>query len=154
MPLVLYSPAFADGERIPEKYTRGDENLSPPLRWSGAPEGTRSFVLIVEDPDAPGGTFYHWAVFNMPADRDHLPESVETGPGGAGLRRGQNDFGNAHYDGPEPPPGSGLHHYHFRLAALSVPNLTIPAQAGIAPIWREARKHLLDQAELVGVYGN
>lgn len=124
--------------------------MSPPLRWSGAPDGTRSFVLVMDDPDAPGGTFHHWAVFNLPADRDQLPESVETGPDGPKLRRGQNDFGNAYYDGPEPPPGSGVHHYHFRLAALDVPNLSVPAQAGIAQIWREARKHLLDEAELVG----
>ncbi|MCT7377004.1 YbhB/YbcL family Raf kinase inhibitor-like protein [Chelativorans salis] len=152
MPLNLISPAFADGERIPEKYTRDGANLSPPLKWSGAPEGTKSFVLAVEDPDAPNGTFCHWGLFNIPADQDQLPESVETGPEKARLRIAGNDFGNTHYDGPEPPKGHGTHHYHFRLAALDVPDINLPSQVGVADLWKEASKHKLDEAEIVGIY--
>jgi len=152
MPLTLTSPAFADGERIPLKYTRDGENLAPPLRWSGVPDRTRSLVLVMEDPDAPNGTFRHWAVFNIPSDHDQLPESMETGPDAGRVRYGRNDFGNARYDGPEPPRGHGVHHYHFRLAALDVPSLSVPAQAGVAQIWQDARKHMLEQAELVGTY--
>ena len=150
--LTLTSPAFAEGERIPLKYTRDGDNLSPPLRWTGVPEGTRSFVLIMEDPDAPGGTFRHWAAYNIPPDRRSLPESVETQPEGNALRYAANDFGNERYDGPEPPRGHGVHHYHFRLAALDVPSLSVPAQAGADLLWREARKHVLETAELVGTY--
>ena len=147
MPLTLSSPAFSDGERIPDKYTREGKNASPPLRWSGAPEGTKSFVLIVDDPDAPSGTFHHWGLFNMPAGRDQLPESVETG---GTLRQARNDFGNTHYDGPQPPPGTGTHHYRFRLGALDVPSLSVPPQSGIERTWEEARKHMLEETQLVG----
>src|SRR5687767_2275713 len=121
MALTLRTPAFADGKKIPVKYTRDGDNLSPPLAWTGAASGTKSFALIVEDPDAPRGTFYHWAVFNIPADRDGLPEGFGNKPVGAGIKAGVNDFGNVGYDGPEPPHGHGVHHYHFRLAALDVP---------------------------------
>lgn len=152
MPLTLTSPAFADGDRIPEKFTRDGENISPSLKWTGAPEGTRSFVLIVEDPDAPSGTFRHWGLFNIPPDRDALPESVETGPDKATLRICENDFGNGYYDGPEPPKGHGPHRYHFRLAALDVPDINLPSSAGIAELWREAEKHKLDEASLTGIY--
>lgn len=152
MPLTLTSPAFAGGEKIPTKYTRDGDNLSPPLKWSGAPPGTSSFVLVVEDPDAPSGTFRHWAAFNIPADRSALPESVETGPQAKVARYGRNDFGHARYDGPEPPRGHGLHHYFFRLAALDVPSIAVPAKAGVDEIWKEAAKHKLAEAELVGTY--
>lgn len=151
MPLTLMSPAFADGETIPVKYTRDDENLMPPLKWTGTPEGTASFVLLVEDPDAPSGTFRHLAVYNIPADRSGLPESVDTGPERS-LRFALNDFGNERYDGPEPPKGHGPHHYHFRLAALDVPSLSLPADMGAADIWRQAAKHAIEEAELVGIY--
>lgn len=152
MPLILSSSAFADGDVIPQRYTRDGENVSPPLRWSGVPDGARSLVLVMEDPDAPRGTFGHWAVFNIDPDVDRLPEAEGAKPGPDALRQGQNDFGNAYYDGPEPPRGHGVHHYHFRLAALDVPSLEVPAQIGVGEIWEEARKHALEEAELVGTY--
>ena len=151
MPLTLTSSAFAEGQAIPVKYTRDGENLSPPLKWTGAPDDTKSFILIVEDPDAPSGTFRHWAIYNIPADRNELPESVDTGPDHA-MRYGKNDFGNARYDGPEPPRGHGVHHYHFRLGALSVPTIQVPAGMGVQDIWSQARKHLIDEATLIGTY--
>lgn len=152
MPLTLTSPAFADGERLPDKYARSTRNISPPLEWSGIPEGTRSLVLVLADPDAPRGTFHHWAIYNIPPDRTELPESAETGPERNTLRAGLNDFGNAYYDGPEPPEGDPPHHYHFRLGALDVPSLSLPARVGAQKIWAEARKHLIEEAELVGTY--
>ena len=109
MPLSLTSPAFPSGGRIPVKYTHDGQNVSPPLAWHDAPEQTRSFAVVVEDPDAPSGTFRHWAIYNI-------------GPGEAGLREGAskakpgtvaqslNDFGNGHYDAPQPPKGHGPHH--------------------------------------------
>jgi Raf kinase inhibitor-like YbhB/YbcL family protein len=158
MPLTLRTPAFANGKPIPKKYTRDGENLSPPLAWSGAPAGTRSFVLIVEDPDAPHGTFYHWAMFNIPGDRDGLaegagkPSLAKSGDGASAPALGLNDFGNLGYDGPEPPHGHGVHHDHFRLAALDVPSLRLPQRVEVAAVWAEATKHALATAEVVGTY--
>jgi Raf kinase inhibitor-like YbhB/YbcL family protein len=153
MPLTIRTPAFADGKPIPVKCTRDGDNLSPPLTWSGAPSGTKGFALILEDPDAPDGTFYHWAVFDIPAERAGLPEGVGGKSGGAeGMKFAVNDFGRARYDGPEPPVGHGVHHYHFRLAALDVPSLPLPGKVKVADVWREAQKHALATAEVVGTY--
>ena len=152
MSLILTSPAFGDGATIPLKHTRDGGNVSPLLQWTGAPSGARSFALIVEDPDAPHGTFRHWAAFDIPPDRAHLPEGVQKKAEWASLRQGRNDFGNVRYDGPAPPRGHGPHHYHFRLAALDAPSLPAPDGAGVEAIWRLARKHILEEAELVGVY--
>src|SRR5205814_8583043 len=120
-----------------------------PLSWSGAPSGTRGFALIVEDPDAPNGTFYHWAIFNIPADRNSLTEGMGAPPG-AGLA--VNDFGNTGYDGPEQPVGHGTHHYHFRLAALDVPSLALSQPPKVRDVWRDVGKHALATAEIVGTY--
>lgn len=152
MALTLSSPAFADGENIPQRYTRDGENVSPPLHWSSVPDGTRSIVLILDDPDAPKGTFGHWAVFNIEAGSSGVEEAAGGKPGPGALRQGKNDFGNAYYDGPEPPVGRGKHHYHFRLAALDVPSLSVPAEIGVLDIWKEASKHALETALLVGTY--
>ncbi|CDM62388.1 MULTISPECIES: YbhB/YbcL family Raf kinase inhibitor-like protein [Rhizobium] len=151
MPFILSSAAFADGCPIPEKYSRLGENIAPPLSWSGAPDNTRSFALVVEDPDAPNGTFRHWGVFNIPPERNELPESSDTAPGGT-ARFCNNDFGNARYDGPQPPKGHGTHRYQFKLAALDVLNLSIPAQAGAKAMWEEAGKHAIAQASLTGTF--
>lgn len=151
MTLTLMSPAFADGARIPPKYARDGENLFPPLKWTGAPEGAKSYALVVEDPDAPSGTFRHCAIYNVPGDRTGLPQSVDTAPEPA-IRFGRNDFGGEAYDGPQPPPGHGVHHYHFRLAALDVPKLNLPSGTEAAAIWREAKKHAIEETDLVGTY--
>lgn len=152
MPLTLTSPAFEDGGAIPVRYTRDGENVSPPLRWTGIPEGTRSLIIVMQDPDAPSGTFGHWAVFDMPPEKSELPEAEGGEPGAGALRQGKNDFDNSYYDGPEPPRGHGVRHYHFRIAALDVPSLSLPAQIGVGRLWEEARKHLIEEAELVGLY--
>ncbi|SRR5579875_1396550 len=104
--------------RFPAKYTCDGENQSPPLQWSGA-AGCRSYALIVEDPDAPGGTFIHWVLYNIPAKVDRLPPNLPKTPElhGFGVQ-GVNDFDNLGYDGPCPPRGHGDHRYYFRLYAL------------------------------------
>lgn len=149
MPLTLISPAFADGSPIPNDYLRDGRNLSPPLKWTGAPAGVRSYLLVMDDVDAPNGTFHHWVVYNIPADRGGLPQSVDTGSESS-LRHGKNNFGSQGYDGPDPAHRSGLHHYHYRLYALDVPSLSVHAKAGAEDIVRAARSHILEQAELIG----
>jgi Raf kinase inhibitor-like YbhB/YbcL family protein len=145
--LKLISPAFDPGKRIPDEYVRAGHNVSPPLEWTGAPKGTRSFVLAVEDTDAPGGSFWHWAVYDMPGDRVMLHEGEDL----SSYRLGVNDFGKRSYDGPQPPPGHGLHRYHFRLAALGADHLDDLGEApSAAAIWDKAQKSALDKAELVG----
>lgn len=116
---------------------------------NGAPAETKSYVLIVEDPDAPNGTFRHCGIFNIPADWNELSQSADTAPGG-GPRFSQNDFGNGRYDGPQPPKGHGLHHYHFKLAALDVANLTIPDAEGAEAMWNAAQKHILEETFVTG----
>ncbi len=152
MAFALRSPAFAAGERLPPKYSRDGENVSPPLEWSDPPEGTRSFALVVEDPDAPSGTFRHWAVYDIDARRTLLPEGTAAGAKTGSLGHGVNDFGNAYYDGPQPPPGHGVHHYHFRLLALDVDTLRLDERVSIDDVLKEAQKHALGEAELVGTF--
>lgn len=150
MALQLNSPAFAEGSTIPRKYTKEGENLSPPLHWSGAPEGTRSFALICEDPDAPSGIFRHWAVANISAHQNGLSEGFGERPDGCDFA--VNDFGNGSYDGPLPPRGHGLHHYHFRLAALDVDKIEAPADANAQQLWSAVAPHIMAQAETIGTY--
>lgn len=152
MPFTLHSPAFRNGEEIPAKYTADGENLPPPLVWSDAPPNTRSFALIVEDPDAPAGTFRHWGIYNISADRSMLPEGVERGARTEPLGHAVNDFGHRRYDGPAPPRGHGTHHYHFRLAALDVEELPAPPHLAVADLWKQAKKHMIAEAELIGTY--
>ena len=149
MALKIRSPAFADGAPIPDTYARNGRNLSPPLEWSGVPEGTRSFVLLIEDPDAPSGTFRHWAVYDIPGDKIRLNENEDVSKFSVGV----NDFGNQGYDGPQPPQGHGVHHYHFRLAALDTDRLEgVQGKAKASAIWDKAQAHRIEEAELVGIY--
>ena len=151
MPFTITSPAFKHGEVIPTRHTRDGDNLSPPLEWRDAPPETKSFVLIVEDPDAPSGTFRHWAIYNISANETGLPEGASA-QGLRGAGEGVNGFRNARYDGPQPPKGHGPHHYHFRVAALDVPRLDIPASAKAEEIWAKAQPNIIAEAEVVGVY--
>jgi len=151
MPLTITSPAFKHGEVIPTQHTRDGDNLSPPLEWRDAPPETKSFVLIVEDPDAPSGTFRHWAMYNIPAGETGLPEGASA-QGLRGAGEGVNGFRNARYEGPQPPKGHGPHHYHFRLAALDAQRLDMPASAKAEDIWAKAQPHIIAEAEMVGVY--
>lgn len=150
MTFSLKSPAFGNQQPIPKKYTADGENLSPPLEWSDPPPGTRSFALVVEDPDAPSGTFRHWGLYNIAGARTRLPEGVNATTDHLGL--GVNDFGKPRYGGPAPPKGHGVHHYHFKLAALDVETLSQAPNMPIAEIWKAAQSHMLGQAELIGTY--
>lgn len=155
--LRLTSPAFAYGGLIPRKYTEDGENASPPLEWTGTPEGTQSLVLIATDPDIPSGrlhllTWPHWIVYNIPPHVTALPEGLPTqavldngaSQGVGGLRR-------QGYRGPRPP--FGTHRYFFRLYALDVPLDLLPAQATLKRVEQAMEGHVLATAELMGRYG-
>ena len=150
MTLALRSPAFEDGDRIPDRYARSHGNVSPPLEWTGAPRDTRSFALIVEDSDGSRGLLRHWAAFDISPGR-RLDEGA--GRSDSNLRQGANDFGDAGYDGPQPPEGRDPHHYHFRLAALDIDHLDIGPQQRAEAVWQAAQDHILEETELIGVYG-
>jgi Raf kinase inhibitor-like YbhB/YbcL family protein len=147
----LRSSAFADGAAVPTRFTCQGEDVSPPLEWSDAPPGTQSFALICDDPDAPGGTWHHWAAYDIPATAATLPLDASANSASLGFKQAINDFGKPGYGGPCPPPGSP-HHYHFRLLALSLGKLPVPAGAPCRNVENEARRHSLAEATLVGIY--
>jgi Raf kinase inhibitor-like YbhB/YbcL family protein len=141
----LQSSAFETGEPIPRRHSCEGEDLSPPLSWSGAPEGTDSLALIVADPDAPAGTFTHWLGWRLDPGAGGLDE------GEAAPVEGRNDFGTSGYRGPCPPAGHGRHRYLFRLYALdSDPDLG--PGAGKGELERALEGHTLAVAELIGSY--
>lgn len=151
MVLRISSPAFQEGDTIPTKYTCQGQDVSPPLVWSDPPVGTQSFALIVDDPDAPGGVFTHWVLFNIPPDSCELPEAVPTQaefPSGA--LQGKNDFGKTGYGGPCPPPGRP-HRYQFTLYALDQP-LDLEAGVSKKQLLSAMRGHILAQTQLMGTY--
>jgi Raf kinase inhibitor-like YbhB/YbcL family protein len=147
--MKLVSSAFDDGAAIPRRFTCDGENLSPPLQWSGAPAGTLSFVLLCDDPDAPAGTWHHWAAYDIPPAVTELAVDAAQN---AKLKPAVNDFRKVGYGGPCPPHGHGPHHYHFRLLALSTDQLQVKANASCRDIEREARKYAIAEAILVGLY--
>jgi hypothetical protein len=148
MPLILTSHAFQNGQPIPKAHAQDGENKSPPLFWSGIPEGTKSFVLVVEDHDAAVGTVTHWVVYGIPADSKGLLEGLEHDQ----VHQAANDLGHDHYDGPKPPKGHPPHRYHFRLAALDSASLGVSSDADANDIKKAARSHVLEEVELVGTY--
>jgi Raf kinase inhibitor-like YbhB/YbcL family protein len=148
----LSSSAFTEGSAISRRFTCDGDDLSPPLEWSGAPPGTRSFVLLCDDPDAPAGTWHHWAVYDIPAAQTALAAGVAQRAETQGFKQGTNDFQRIGYGGPCPPRRHGPHHYHFRLLALSIDRLTVHKNPTCQDIEREARKHVLAEAVLIGVY--
>jgi Raf kinase inhibitor-like YbhB/YbcL family protein len=116
------------------------------------PAGTGSLVLVVEDPDAPSGTFRHWAVFDIPPASRGLDAGYSANRPVAALRQARNDFGKTGYGGPCPPRGAGTHHYHFRLLAISRPTLDLRPPAAALDVLRAAQPYVIQQAELVGTY--
>jgi Raf kinase inhibitor-like YbhB/YbcL family protein len=152
MAFRLASPAFAEGQRIPDRYSKDGGNASPPLEWHEAPRNTRSFAVVLEDPDAPHGTFRHWAVYNVPPAYQGLGENSGSMSSGTPLEMAVNDFGNRTYDGPQPPHGHGVHHYHFRLLALDVPELRLPAKASVKDVLDAAHPHVIAEAGTVGTF--
>ncbi|MGE5268894.1 MAG: YbhB/YbcL family Raf kinase inhibitor-like protein [Thiohalocapsa sp.] len=152
MPLVLMSPAIAPGGMIPREYTCDGSDISPPLNWSGVPAGTASLILVIEDPDAPRGTFRHWGAYDIAPTTPGLTAGYRAGQPAADFREARNDFGRTGYGGPCPPPGGGVHHYHFELLALRRPSLGLPPGAGIASVLSAAAPYVIERAELVGTY--
>jgi Raf kinase inhibitor-like YbhB/YbcL family protein len=150
--MQLSSTAFSDHAAIPRRYTCDGEDLSPPLEWSGAPAETRSFVLLCDDPDAPGGTWHHWAAYDIPADLTSLEQGAARHAERQGFKQALNDFQRTDYGGPCPPHRHGLHHYYFRLLALSVDHLATGKNPSCRDVARDTRKHTLAEASLVGVY--
>ena len=121
MILTITIVGVPNGQALPRQYTGFVDDKSPPLNWVGAPAGTQAFALICDDPDAPGGVWVHWVVWNIPAASTGLPEGVARAPETPdGMRQGENDFGKIGWDGPTPPPGPA-HRYFFRLFALDAP---------------------------------
>jgi len=149
--MKISSAAFAAGEMIPKKFTCDGPDASPKLNWTEPPAKTQGFALIMDDPDAPAGTWVHWVLFDLPADARELAEEVAKQEQLAnGARQGRNDFGKIGYGGPCPPPGNP-HRYFFKLYALDA-KLNMKAGATKADVERAMRGHILAHAELVGRY--
>ena len=144
--LSLTSDAFKDGQPIPGRYTCDGAGETPTLHWGEPPAGTRSFALVIDDPDAPGGTFRHWGVFDIPASARSIGGGNHVGT------EAVNDFGKRGYGGPCPPRGHAPHHYHFKLFALNVDSLGLGANAKVADVERAARSHTMAEGELIGTY--
>jgi Raf kinase inhibitor-like YbhB/YbcL family protein len=143
--LELSSPSFDEGEPIPQKHTCDGDDVSPPLSWQFVPDGTRTFALIVHDPDAPSGDFTHWVAWN-----------IEPGPGGLEEGRpapgqGTNGFGSLGYSGPCPPPGHGPHRYIFDFFAIDT-QLDLDPGAAREQLENEIEGRVLEQAQLMGTY--
>jgi Raf kinase inhibitor-like YbhB/YbcL family protein len=144
--LNLTSDSFRDGEAIPAQFTCDGGNRSPALSWGEPPQGTKSFALVVDDPDAPSGTFRHWGAYDITAAVRSIAAGQSVGS------QAINDKGTPGYTGPCPPNGHGVHHYHFKLFALDTDRLDVGAEPRIADIEKAAKQHALGRAELIGTY--
>jgi Raf kinase inhibitor-like YbhB/YbcL family protein len=143
--VILASEAFADGGVIPARYTCDGDDVSPPLAWRDAPPGTVTFALVVDDPDAPAGTWVHWVLFDVPATESAIPEGATP----RGARDGKNTWGRSGYGGPCPP--SGTHRYFFKLYAVDRA-LGVPPGITAAGLARALQGHVLAEAVLMGRY--
>lgn len=141
--LSLTSDAFANGQSIPAKYTCKGKNISPALAWTEPPTRTQSLALIMDDPDAPGGTWVHWVLFNIPVGMRTLPEDLHT----RSISVGKNSWGDMQYGGPCPP--SGTHRYFFKLYALDS-HLSLSPGATKDQVLKAMDGHTLAQIELIG----
>jgi Raf kinase inhibitor-like YbhB/YbcL family protein len=154
MALTISSPAFAHNSEIPAGCTCEGADTSPRLEWSGAPDGTKSFALIVDDPDAPDPaapkmTWVHWVLYNLPADATSLAEAVKPSELPSGTLEGANDWKRTGYGGPCPP--IGRHRYFFKLYALdaTLPDLKSPTKAALE---KAMKGHVLAESQLIGTY--
>ncbi len=152
MSLTVSSPAFTEGGAIPKKYSCDGENISPALNWSGIPQNTKSLALIMDDPDAPIGTFVHWVIYGLESNLKGLPEGVAKSALVTGIgMQGTNDYRKTEYDGPCPPKGS-THRYYFKLYALDI---VIEPKTGLskAAVEKTMQGHILAQGQLMGKFG-
>ncbi len=150
MAMKLVIAAFPEGATVPAIHTCEGADLSPAIEWTGAPEGAKSFALIVDDPDAPGGVWNHWLLFNIPAGVHAIAQGYKPGKLG---ESGSNDFGKTGYNGPCPPRGGGVHRYYFKVFALDVAKLDLKEGASRAQLERSMHGHVVGQAEYVGRFG-
>jgi len=155
MKITLESPAFAPGKPVPKRYTGEGEDISPPLKWSGVPKEAKELALICDDPDAPRPEpWVHWVIYKLPANLTELPENVskQASPARpAGAVQGKNSWGKIGYGGPMPPPGHGVHHYHFKLYALDAV-LDLPPGLTKDDLLKKIRPHIIAEGELIGTY--
>jgi Raf kinase inhibitor-like YbhB/YbcL family protein len=152
MSFQISSSAFSEGQMISKKFTCEGADVSPQLSWSETPKAARTFALIVDDPDAPVGTWVHWVLYNLPAAMKDLAEGVPKQEElGNGALQGRNDFRKIGYGGPCPPPGKP-HRYYFKLYALDT-KLDLNAGASKADLERAMKGHVVAEARLVGRYG-
>ena len=153
MPFELTSTAFTQGEPIPVKYSCDGEDISPALTWGDPPQGTQSLALIMDDPDAPVGTWDHWLVFNIPAEVRELPEDMPAGTkfGDVAVTFGKNSWSRSDYGGPCPP--SGTHRYFFKLYALDT---TLPSDESMdkKQLMAAMDGHILAETELMGTFSH
>jgi Raf kinase inhibitor-like YbhB/YbcL family protein len=146
--LELHSPAFSNHTPIPPRHTSDGENVAPALEWSGVPDGTAAFALVVHDPDAPlVDGFTHWVAYGIPGDARRLPE------GGGGAVAGVTSRGAEGYRGPAPPPGHGPHHYYFWIYALDA-DLDLAPGLDRRALLDRIEDHVIEQARLIGTYEN
>ena len=148
----LESASFRDGEPIPREHSRDGEDSHPALAWSDAPKGTRAFALIVDDPDAPRGTWVHWVLYDIPETVTELSASVaKAGRHPAGGTHGRNDSNELGWSGPAPPRGHGVHRYVFHLYALDA-KLGLPPGASRSEVDAAMKGHILAEAKRTGTY--
>jgi Raf kinase inhibitor-like YbhB/YbcL family protein len=151
MNVTVTSSAFREGETIPKQYTGDGKDVSPPLKWEGVPEDTRTLALICDDPDAPRGIWVHWVLFNLPGDLGQLNEGIPVNKVLANnARQGKNDFGKIGYGGPAPPRGKP-HRYFFKLYALDTP-LDLQPGATKDQVVAAMQGHILAEGQLMGQY--
>jgi len=144
---TITSPAFANADTIPAVHSRGGRNISPPIAWHDPPGAARSFVLVMDDPDASKGTFTHWVLFDIPAEVRELPsDDHETGVAG------RNDFAKDGYGDPCPPQQHGPHRYYFQLFALDIESLNLPQGSARTQVETAMQGHIVAEAELMGRY--
>ncbi|MGN6850670.1 MAG: YbhB/YbcL family Raf kinase inhibitor-like protein [Sphingomicrobium sp.] len=144
--LNLASDAFKNGQPIPKQFTCDGADQTPVLRWGAPPEGTKSFALVIDDPDAPSGTFRHWGVFDIPASARSIGDGKRIGT------EVMNDFGKPGYGGPCPPKGHGPHHYHFKLFALNTDKLGLSSSAKVIDVENATKAHTIGEGEIIGTY--
>jgi hypothetical protein len=144
---TVTTKTFANGGDIPDVFTCEGDDVSPPLAWSGEPAGTKSFALIMDDPDAPAGTWNHWLLWDIPGVLHSLPQHYRSA---RPVHSGTNDFGNVAYGGPCPPKRNGPHRYFFRLYALDTPSLGVAEGAHRKELEQAIKRHRLGVAEYMG----
>ena len=149
MSFKLLVEGFPENSNIPDRFTCEGEDLSPALRWSGEPSLTRSFAVMMDDPDAAGGVFSHWLIWDIPPHVHGLPEGNDHEPMG---RSGINDFKRHGYNGPAPPKGRGPHRYFFRLFALDAAKLDLPKGARRPAVEQALKKHAIAETAYTGRY--